>query len=78
MAVSALTIGAVLQVQGSGAAAQVFAPTLVESAPQVVFTSAPVVQPLPVIEQVSPEAAPSSDPAPENANSLAELVAAQG
>ena len=70
---AATTLAAALA--GSGAAAEALQPTLVESASQVTFTAAPVVQPLPAVEK-SPEAAPEATA--ERAGSLADLVSAQG
>ncbi|MEO6091498.1 MAG: cell wall hydrolase [Novosphingobium sp.] len=73
--VAAMTIAAALDWQGASAAAEALQPELVPSVPQVIFTAAPVVQPLPSVEQ-APEAAPEATDEP--AGSLAQLVAAHG
>jgi len=72
---AAMTFAAVLNWQGASAAAEALQPTLVESAPQVAFTAAPIVQPLPAVEK-SVEAAQEAPT--DQAGSLAELVAAHG
>jgi spore germination cell wall hydrolase CwlJ-like protein len=73
--IAVMTFAAALNWQGASASAEALQPTLVESAPQVSFTAAPVVQPLPAVESATP-AAPEA--VVEQAGSLAQLVAAHG
>jgi N-acetylmuramoyl-L-alanine amidase len=75
IAAAAITITGAAELQGSDAAAESLQPTLVVSAPQVTFTAAPVVQPLPPVEAAP---APAVDTSVEQPGSLAQLVAAQG